>query len=122
MTARLTAGLDHDADENDDTDADDDDRPAVYGDAAYGPGDQLAELKDRGIDARVNTKPSPARRGKFSKGEFDIDLNDDTVTAPPATPCRSSALMTGPGWGVSAADATTIRCVAAASTRHVAAT
>ena len=99
MTGRLTADLDDDTDEDDDTDdrdgrakdhdtdGDDDTGdgtggPAVYGDAAYGSGEQLADLEGRGIDARVKSQPPAARDGKFSKDEFDIDLDDDTVTCP----------------------------------------
>ena len=101
MTGRLTADLDtqgHDADNasgrdedgyGDDVhgpdgerDEDDDERLAVYGDAAYGGGEQLAELERRGIDARVKTQPAVARNGKFSKDEFDIDLDAETVTCP----------------------------------------
>jgi hypothetical protein len=87
LTGRLTADLDdldRDANEHEDTGGDDTDqgRPAVYGDAAYGSGEQLANLQDRGIDARVKTQPSSARNGKFSKDEFDIDLDDDTVSCP----------------------------------------
>jgi hypothetical protein len=45
-------------------------------------GEQLANLQGRGIDARVKTQPSSARYGKFSKDEFGIDLDDDTVSCP----------------------------------------
>ncbi|MEX2549486.1 MAG: transposase, partial [Nitriliruptoraceae bacterium] len=88
MTGRLTADLDrHDdgdqagsGDQNHDRDGQQ--GPAVYGDAAYGSGDQLAELDARGIDAKVKTQPPARRNGKFSKGDFDIDLGADTVTCP----------------------------------------
>jgi hypothetical protein len=103
MTGRLTGDLDrdddgHDVDGHDDDGHDDDghdddghdvddgeDRPAVYGDAAYGSGEQLADLEARGIDARVKTQPPAGRGGKFSKGEFDIDLVADTVSCPAGT-------------------------------------
>ena len=68
-----------------DTDGDTDDevvRPAVYGDAAYGSGDQLAELDKRGIDAKVKCQPPSSRNGKFSKDDFTVDLDADTVSCP----------------------------------------
>ncbi len=68
-----------------DTDGDTDDevvRPAVYGDAAYGSGDQLAELDGRGIDAKVKCQPPSSRNGKFSKDDFAVDLDADTVSCP----------------------------------------
>ena len=105
LTGRLTADLDHATaddddgrdgpaaggtpapaavdDHQDDGDADDEpDRPAIYGDAAYGSGEQLADLQDRGIDARVKTQPPARRNGRFSKDDFTIDLDADTVTCP----------------------------------------
>lgn len=98
MTSRLTADLDHhdhhddhDSDDGygdaahgpDDEDSEDDDeRPAIYGDAAYGGGEHLAELERRGIDAKVKPPPVVARNGKYSKDDFDIDLDADTVTCP----------------------------------------
>ena len=109
LTGRLTADLDElDRDtEHDDTDArdgsaagrtpapsdvddhqhdesadDELDGPAIYGDAAYGSGEQLADLQDRGIDAKVKTQPPSRREGRFSKADFTIDLDADTVTCP----------------------------------------
>jgi len=89
MTGRLTADLDEldrDTDEHDDTGGDDDGenggRRAVYGDAAYGSGEQLADLEDRGIDAKVKAQPPARRKGRFSKDDFIIDLDADTVTCP----------------------------------------
>jgi hypothetical protein len=111
MTGRLTHDLDdttrHNHDDSDgdddiDTDRDDTDRddgtdgtdadhdtnrdepggPAVYGDAAYGSGDQLAELDERGIDAKVKCQPPSSRNGKFSKDDFGIDLDAETVSCP----------------------------------------
>lgn len=58
------------------------DRPAVYGDAAYGSGDNLADLDARGIAPMVKVQPPVRRNGRFSKDDFDVDLNADTVTCP----------------------------------------
>jgi transposase len=104
MTGRMTADLDdttgHDSansnTDTDDTDRDDTDRddgtdgtdgdepggPAVYGDAAYGSGDQLAELDERGIDAKVKCQPPSSRNGKFSKDDFAVNLDAETVSCP----------------------------------------
>ena len=51
---------------------DDADGPKVYGDAAYGGGDELAGLDERGIDAMVKTQPPASRGGMFNKDDFDI--------------------------------------------------
>lgn len=94
MTGRLTtdldatADLDDDGDDNDDGDggstrtADDGSRPAIYGDAAYGSGDNLADLADRGITPMVKVQPAARRNGLFSKDDFDLDLDAETVTCP----------------------------------------
>ena len=109
LTGRLTADLDEHHrstdDQDDDTGGDDTGRdepadhtpapsddnddadgepagPAIYGDAAYGSGEQLADLQDRGIDARVKTQPPSRREGRFSKADFAIDLDADTVSCP----------------------------------------
>jgi hypothetical protein len=85
LTGRLTTDLDRDTDEDhhgDTGDNDPTDAPVVYGDAAYGSGEQLAELQRRGFDARVKTQPPSSRNGKFAKDDFDIDLDADTVTCP----------------------------------------
>lgn len=91
MTAVLTADLDDTDDDHDEQatvkgDDGDDDGPAIYGDAAYGSGQQLADLQARDVDARVKTQPPSRRSGKFSKDEFDIDLDADTVTCPAGYP------------------------------------
>ena len=57
-------------------------RPKVYGDAAYGSGDNLAELAQRDIDAMVKVQPPAPRGGRFTKDDFTIDLAADTVTCP----------------------------------------
>jgi hypothetical protein len=57
-------------------------RPAVYGDAAYGSGDNLARLAQVGAKPMVKVQPANAPGGRFSKDDFDIDLAKHTVTCP----------------------------------------
>lgn len=80
----LAADLTADLDEREDDDRDDDDRDgrAVFGDAAYGSGEQLADLDDRGIDAMVKTQPPSVSGDRFTKDDFAIDLVASTVTCP----------------------------------------
>lgn len=91
MTAALTADLDqhdqHDGDGDGDGDGSgggggDPGRPAVYGDAAYGSGDNLADLDARGITPMVKVQPPARRNGMFSKDDFDVDLQAGTVSCP----------------------------------------
>ena len=69
------------------TDGDDRDRvagrPVVYGDAAYGSGDNLETLERLGADPMVKVQPaSPPPGGRYSKDAFTIDLPAGTVTCP----------------------------------------
>jgi IS5 family transposase len=64
------------------TESDNADTPAVYGDAAYGTGDFLSRLEEEGIEPMCKTQPAHAPGGRFSKEQFDIDLDDDTVICP----------------------------------------
>ncbi|HSJ46405.1 MAG TPA: transposase, partial [Euzebyales bacterium] len=57
-------------------------RPTVYGDAAYGSGDNLARLERLGAEPLVKVQPANAPGGRFSKDDFDIDLANHTVTCP----------------------------------------
>lgn len=57
-------------------------RPTVYGDAAYGSGDFLDRLSRAGIDNGCKTQPPVAPGGRYSKDDFYIDLDTDTVTCP----------------------------------------
>jgi hypothetical protein len=75
------AGADADLDGDPGHD-DDQARPAVYGDAAYGAGDFLETLDDADIEAKVKTQPATNAGGRFTKDAFDIDLDADTVTCP----------------------------------------
>jgi DDE family transposase/transposase-like protein DUF772 len=55
---------------------------AVYGDAAYGAGELLAELDSNGVHNGLKVQPSSRVKGHFSKDDFDIDLDAQTVTCP----------------------------------------
>jgi len=57
-------------------------RPTVYGDAAYGTGELQALLSDAGIDSKLKTQPPVGKNGLFAKDRFAIDLENDTVTCP----------------------------------------
>jgi hypothetical protein len=59
-----------------------DQRPVVYGDAAYGTGTLLGELEAAGINPVCKTQVPPGLGGRFSKERFTIDLGADTVTCP----------------------------------------
>jgi hypothetical protein len=56
--------------------------PRVYGDAAYGGGDNLELLERLGADAMTKVQPATAPGGRFSKDEFDIDVKAGTVGCP----------------------------------------
>lgn len=56
--------------------------PAVYGDSAYGSGDNLELLERLGAKPMVKTQPSVAPGGQFTKDDFDVDLTERTVTCP----------------------------------------
>jgi hypothetical protein len=69
------------------------DEPTVYGDAAYGAGEFLEHLADNDIASRCKTQPPTAAGGMFSKSDFDVDLDADTVVCPNgvSTPIRRNA-------------------------------
>jgi Transposase DDE domain/Transposase domain (DUF772) len=54
----------------------------VYGDNAYGTGEFHEYLADNDIDSRCKTQQPTAAGGMFTKADFDIDLDTDTVTCP----------------------------------------
>ena len=60
------------------------DRPAVYGDAAYGAGKVLARLETAGAQIFTKVQPPTAPGGRFAKDCFTIDLAAGTVTCPNA--------------------------------------
>jgi hypothetical protein len=58
------------------------DRPVVYGDAAYGTGALLAQLEAAGIDPACKTQVPAGVGGRFPKDRFAIDLATGSVTCP----------------------------------------
>jgi len=61
------------------------DRPAVYGDAAYGAGELVERVVNAGVHNGLKVQPPAARKGLFSKARFDIDLDHQSVTCPAGT-------------------------------------
>lgn len=75
----------HDADAADDLlagHADDEDKPTVFADSAYAGADTLAHLHDAGYDVMAKVPPASNRGGRFSKDDFTIDLDANTVACP----------------------------------------
>ena len=58
------------------------DRPAIYGDAAYGTGELLTHLDQAAADAKVKVQKPVAPDGHFTKDAFTIDLTAAAVTCP----------------------------------------
>jgi hypothetical protein len=54
----------------------------VYGDSAYGTGAHLAWLDQQGVRPMVTTQVPTAPGGRFTKDQFRIDLQAQTVTCP----------------------------------------
>lgn len=54
----------------------------VYGDAAYGTAELLEQLENAGIHSRLKVAAPTAGKGRFTKDDFDIDLEQATVECP----------------------------------------
>jgi hypothetical protein len=81
----VTPANTHDADAADDLlagHADDEDKPTVFADSAYAGAETLGDLHDAGYDVKAKVPPASNRAGRFSKDDFIIDLEDNTVTCP----------------------------------------
>ncbi|MGH2751675.1 MAG: IS1182 family transposase [Actinomycetota bacterium] len=63
-------------------DHDDDGKPIVYGDSAYGSGASLALLDEMGVSPMTKVQAPSAPGGHFTKDRFKIDLEAKTVTCP----------------------------------------
>ena len=57
-------------------------RAAVYGDAAYGTGELLDQLEQADIEANIKTQPPVNSGGRYTKDAFAIDLTEGQVTCP----------------------------------------
>jgi len=68
--------------------ADEDEPPVVYGDAAYGTGPLLAALEAAGATSRLKVQPATGVPGHFTKDDFRIDLAAGTVTCPAGRTAR----------------------------------
>ena len=77
----------------------------VYGDAAYGGGQFLDRLAEAGVDSRCKTQRPTAAGGMFTKDQFTVNLDDDTVTCPAG---NTAGIRRGPGH--SPPPAPTARC------------
>jgi hypothetical protein len=81
----VTPANTHDADAVDDLLAGhhgDKHKPTVFADSAYAGADTLAQLRDAGYDVKAKVPPASNRDGRFSKDDFDIDLEANTVACP----------------------------------------
>ena len=82
----VTAGNDHDATAVEDLLAplaDEQDKPTVMGDSAYAGADTLDDLEQAGFDdVKARVPAARGREGRFGKDDFDIDLENKTVTCP----------------------------------------
>jgi hypothetical protein len=76
---------------------DEQEAPAVYGDAAYGSGELLAYLHENGIDPRVKVQPPVAAGGLFAKDRFKVDLGAGTVRCPAGSTAAISFGADGSG-------------------------
>lgn len=101
----------------------DDDASCVYGDSAYGTGEFQQRLEDEHIDSRCRTQPPSAPAGRFSKDQFGIDLDADTVTCPNnvTVTIRRSADSSGIAYFADACTTCRLRdqCTAAAGGRTI---
>jgi len=81
----VTPANTHDADVVEDLLADhldDEDKPTVMGDSAYAGPDTMADLEDDGFEVIAKVPPATNRDGRYSKDDFDVDLENETVGCP----------------------------------------
>jgi hypothetical protein len=58
------------------------DKPDIYADSAYAGGDTLSHLEGQGFKVRAKVPAAHGRDGRYSKDNFGIDLEAQTVTCP----------------------------------------
>ena len=73
---------DADPDADADVDADADDTIEIYGDSSYGTAELVEHIEGCGAEANVKVQPPSAPRGKFSKDDFQIDVDAARVACP----------------------------------------
>ncbi|MGH9118227.1 MAG: IS1182 family transposase [Acidimicrobiales bacterium] len=81
----VTPANTHDAEVVEDLLADhvyDDDKPTVMGDSAYAGPDTVADLEDDGFEVTAKVPTASNRDGRYSKDDFDIDVDNETVGCP----------------------------------------
>jgi hypothetical protein len=79
---KSTAASEVDGDADDDAGAEAVEPLAVYGDAAYGAGELLAEFAEADVTVMCKVQSPNAPGGRFTKDCFDIDVQAGTVTCP----------------------------------------
>ena len=75
------------------THADDEEKPTVMGDCAYGTAESLERLTEAGYeDIKARVAPAGGRDGRFGKDDFVVNLEAKTVTCPAGNtaPVRSA--------------------------------
>ena len=74
--------------------ADDEDKPTVVGDSAYAGTDTTALLEDAGYEPVTKVPPASAQGGRFTKDDFEVDLDAGVVRCPAGNeaPIRHRAL------------------------------
>jgi IS5 family transposase len=62
--------------------ADAETKPEVFADSAYAGADTLSELEEAGYKVHAKVPSAANRQGRFSKDDFVVDLDGQTVTCP----------------------------------------
>jgi hypothetical protein len=98
-------------------------QPQVYGDASYGVADLVEKLEAAGAEANVKVQAPAARAGCFSKSDFKIDLDANTVTCPAGVLVQIGRTSDGGGradFGEACADCgLRSKCTTSTTSRHV---
>ena len=96
--------------------------PSVYGDAAYGAGELLDTLERAGAEIFCKVQPPIAPGGRFTKGDFTIDLATNSVVCPAgqAAPLRAAGNGRLACFGVACASCPLVeRCTTAKTGRTI---
>jgi hypothetical protein len=78
--------------------ADDEVKPTVMGDCAYGTAETLGRLAEAGYDdVKAKVAPARGREGRFGKDDFTVNLEAGTVTCPAGKVAFIRTSKDGPG-------------------------